>query len=204
MATSICLGAEKATFTASHKTSSKSFVSVNTPLSREDLPYLERDFYTALGGSNGGQGGVAIPLFTAPASPDKYRVERLTVEAGSIEFILGGVSLGTFGAGYIYEPQEVEAMHTFAPGATLIGVGRRANFYSSYTYQVCQYVTRYGHKVTDKAGQTEIFRSGALTAPAPYTSSCTNQCPPGQIRCNGCCIACSDISAQLRAIEARL
>jgi hypothetical protein len=207
MPTSICTGARQATFSATNNTSTKQFVSSNTPLTQHDHPYLSKLGSTTFGGSNQALGGQSVPLVSGDSNPDLYRVEVLASYNGAVIYQIGGVTIASTAGTSEFAPSDPVDMPVIGAGQTLSAIGQVYNppgFRSNFTYRVCRYSQRYGHRVVDSAGQVEIFRSESLTLPAPFTSSCADQCPPGQIRCNGCCIACAPISAQLKAIEARL
>lgn len=199
----LCQQAASATFSANHIPTSKTFVSNRPPLIRADYPHIAP---ISFGG--GGQGVVSFNAgapqpfaYGYPVASNGSRFGYLLTDpvrpAARFELFVNGGSIG------IYNITEASESPIFDAGDNIsvscVGAG---SGYMAFSFAVFGEV--WGHKVTDQAGQTEIFLSGSSTKTAPYSSVCGGQCPPGQVRCGDCCLDCKSIAGQIAAIGARL
>jgi hypothetical protein len=210
----LCAGAGGAIFTASHLGLSKEFNSKSVPLTRSDWQYdIANDRVLDQGGSTILPEDGIKPLFDIPPT-GLYRLSTAgTFYGTTVEFFAGSTSLGIFGS--LQLDALVDAESPLLPNGVPFGIRyiageiprpsplpRRPSAYGTFT--VRRYNRLWGHRVTDKAGVTEMFASGVITRPAPYSVLCSNQCPPGQTRCGSCCLDCADTARQIAALGAKL
>lgn len=199
----LCKQASSATFSANHRPAGKTFVSNKPPLTREDYPHL-----SGVPFSGGGQGvlnfSAGTPQPFAPGNPvasNNSRFAYLVTDpirpAAKFQLFVNGGSIG------IYNITSADESPVFNAGdyISVACVGANSGF---MVFSFAGFGEVWGHRVSDQAGQTEIFLSGSLTKPAPFSISCGGQCPPGQIRCGDCCLDCKSIAGQIAAIGARL
>jgi hypothetical protein len=202
----LCKQSTSATFSATHRVNGtyKSFVSNAPPLTRADYLHLKPDGFSNSAGTV--RVGYSTPdvIFGAFDRPG-YRLLVAANQFGyPIQIYLNGGSIGEF--------TNFQADVNDPFNAPIFGLGDVVTascptcpaFTNSMIFRLMAYGDAWGHRVTDQAGQTEIFLSGSSTKPAPFTSSCGGQCPPGQIRCGDCCLDCKSIAGQIAAIGARL
>lgn len=199
----LCKQATSATFSANHTPAAKTFVSNRPPLTREDYPHVAPTSY-----SGGGQGvlsfsaGAAQPFAVGhPVATNGSRFAYLLTDpirpAARFELFVNGGSIGIYN---INDPSESPVFNA-GDLITVSCVGANSGY---MVFSFAAFKEVWGHRVTDQAGQTEIFLSGSPTKPAPYSSSCGGECPPGQVRCGDCCLDCKSIAAQIAGIGARL
>jgi hypothetical protein len=199
----LCKNSASATFSASHNGAGKSFLSNKPPIIREDYPSL-----AAIPFSGGGQGvsgfssGTPQPFLPGhPVQTNGSRFAYLLTDpirpTARFELFRNGNSIG------VYNITSPEDSPVFNAGDNITVSCVNAGF-GYMVYSFSGFGEKWGHKVSDQAGQTEIFKTGSTTKPAPFTHSCGGQCPPGQVRCGDCCIDCKSIAAQIAAIGSRL
>ncbi len=199
----LCEQATSATFSANHIPASKTFVSNRPPIIRTDHPHV-----VGISGGGGGQGTMGVSAGTPqpfnsgyPVATNGSRFAYLLTDpirpAARFELFVNGGSIGIYNINSPDESPVFNAGDLITVACVGVGLG-------SMAFSFAAFVEVWGHRVTDRAGQAEIFLSGSPTRPAPYTSSCGDECPPGQVRCGDCCLDCKSIASQIAAIGARL
>jgi hypothetical protein len=198
----LCPNAPAATFAALHNGQYKIFETTNTPLRRADYPYrVVLD--NSLVGSSSYQYDDLPAIVQCPANVVGCKLLNLEVYFAPFDVILNGQTIMVVSPGAPYAPVDFDDQLDIPPGATLyIHTPRGGTTPFATRWGVVGEV--FGHRVTDTAGQVEIFRSGSPDAPATYDINCIGGCPPGTIRCGDCCLDCSDTANRIAAMGARL
>jgi hypothetical protein len=199
----LCKNSANATFSASHNGAGKSFLSNKPPMIREDYPHISP---VQFGGGGSGvisfSAGAPQPFWPGnPVATNGSRFAYLLNDpispTAKYQLFVNGSSIGIYN---ITSPEDSPVFNA-GDSISVSVVGAGSGF---MVFSFAAYAEKWGHRVSDQAGQTEIFKTGSTTKPAPFTHSCGGQCPPGQVKCGDCCIDCKTIAAQIAAIGARL
>lgn len=198
----LCKQSATADFFALHRTQGKKFVSNMPPIIRTDYKYPGTPQYVGAGTTGINMGATTAP-YTIDSDVDFY-FRYMAIDPNSstptakVELLKNGQSLGLYSQ--IANPQDspvwrlgdTHQIRAVSPGVT----------YVQFEYN--QRGSLWGHTVSDRVGQTEIFECGSLTKPAAFSHTCGGQCPPGQIKCGDCCLDCKDMAARIDTVAARI